>query len=354
VVDSYDGRVEPHEPVVRREHSLRRQDRVRAGARQQRANGDRSSRTRSTTVGRSTTATATPALGPYASQRSATIHPDTGASAKRRESTRPTASARTPARTGTASRSAGPACSRATRTPPRRSRARISPSRSRRSARSHRQRPLPPRLDQTRHLSGGWTSVLTKPGRTRCNSTARSWSSRSCRARRRSACWRPRGAIVAGSTYHIVGTYDGNTQRPLYQRLASRVGALSRWHHRQQQRLEHRRGTAARSSSTARSMRSRCIPSRSRTQVGIHYADGIQAPARQSQLSVERVVPGRQRDLSAGGIDCGNELFHRVLHRVRASRSPPPRSAGSTSPAGPVVDAAAPEPAHSPTTPTPR
>ena len=161
-------------------------------------------------------------------------------------------------------------------------------------------------------IPSGFASVLTKPESysLQFNSGRLEFTIMQSGTRRRLPA--PAGAVVAGGTYYVVGTYDGNTQR-LYINgsqvaSAAAVGGITvntsalniaSWNGSQ----EFFNGTIDEAALYPIAL--------SASQIAIHYANGVQAAGTTSQLSISRGGTGGGNVTSApAGIDCGTTCSH--------------------------------------------
>jgi DNA-binding beta-propeller fold protein YncE len=161
-------------------------------------------------------------------------------------------------------------------------------------------------------IPSGFASVLTKPESYSLQFNAGRMEFTIMQGGTRRRLQAPAGAIVAGGTYHVVGTFDGNTQR-LYingSQVASAVISpgitvntsalnIASWDGGQ----EFFNGTIDEAAVYPVALTA--------SQVAIHYADGTQASGTTSQLSVSRTGTGGGNVTSnPAGIDCGTTCSH--------------------------------------------
>ena len=203
-------------------------------------------------------------------------------------------------------------------------------------------------VDQT-HVAPGHRRVPVdrrpRPSRTRCSSTGRAWSSRSSRAAPDET---PGTRVVPsspGSTYHVVGTYDGSTQKLYINGALERVGRA----HRRDHASTRPRSTigswdGARSSSAA-SIDEVAVYSHvaaRRTQVSNHYTAGISTapPPAQSQLSISRSGSGQRHPSRRHppAINCGATCSAAFPSRHEHHAHRDARRRARPSPAGPAAD----------------
>ena len=141
----------------------------------------------------------------------------------------------------------------------------------------------------------------------------------------------PAGAIVAGGTYYVVGTYDGTTQRLYINGTQVASAALTGGITTNVNNVDIGSwdGTSEFFAGTIDEVA--VYPTvLSATQVATHYADGISTGGTQAQLSISRSGSGGGNVTSVpAGIDCGATCSHQFTAGTSVTLTAAPNS-GST------------------------